>query len=390
MGRFGLPEVGSWRGPQEDDFDEVEEKEEESDEEEEPPHPLPFVTSPSWGRTRFSLYPPKETYPQLQQRYYGHQVATVDDELSVLKPRQQLFPPLDQYWDSSTASASAMMEYSQEQPREFRDDDDIDGITQLLRATKLIHSPAKHVQVQNQVGQKLKILADAAAQEYQKLDLWKESYQKKRDQQHKEAFHALRSILKADHEAARTILHLEKQERKEAEDRVKEQQDEVKREQDAQEEVSRKEQEARDHIKREQQEKRDQLTQARAEVERKEAEKMSYITEAQGLVNKLVEIRAVVQPFDVNKAVSKRRLQMKKMCRGRLNTLAAEVGKVQSVAGELIAAITAEKQQDEQMQGQIQQGNPEVSPDMAKGELYCLDLLATSALVRIQAEGFNG
>lgn len=197
MGRFGLPL----------NFDD---DAEDDDEDKEPPHPLPFVASPSWGRTRFSLYPPRETYPQLQERYYGGKIVPIEEELMVLKARTQQCPSIHCYYDSSTASASAMMEYSHEQPRDVRDDG-IDEISRLLGASTLLDTPAKHVHVQNEVGQKLKVLAAAASQECHKLDQWRESYQKKRERQHKESFNALRSILKADHDAARTILQQEKQ-----------------------------------------------------------------------------------------------------------------------------------------------------------------------------------
>jgi hypothetical protein len=376
MGRFGLP----WNFDDEADTD---------DDQEEPPHPLPFVASPSWGRTLFGLYPPRETYPQLQERFYGQRIVPVEEELLVVKASTQQCPSLRLYYDSSTASASAMMEYRYEQPRDVTDDG-IDEISRLLGASILLDTSAKHVRIQNEVGQKLKVLATAASQEYQKLDQWRESYQKKRDRQHKESFNILRSILKADHEAARTILQQEKQEKKEAEDRAKQQEDDARQELDAQEEARQKEQDAMNKEKKQLEEKQQQLSMAKAELERKEVEKMSYVREAQGLVDKLVDIRSVVQPFDVNKSVSKRRMNMKKMCRGRVNTLAAEVGKVQSVAAELIAAIKAEKELDDQVEAQLEQGNPEVSPDMAKGQLYFMDLLASSALVRIQAEGFNG
>lgn len=377
MGRYGLPLS----------FDDEAEKDDDDDEE--PPHPLPFVTSPSWGRTRFSLYPPRETYPQLQERYYGETVVPIEEELLVLKARTQQCPSLRSYYDSSTASASAMMEYRHEQPRDARDDG-IDEISRLLSASTLLDDPAKHVHVQNEVGQKLKVLAATTSQEYHKLDQWRESYQKKRDRQHKESFSILRSILKADHEAARAILQLEKQEKKEAEDRARQQEDDARRELDAQKDARQKEKDAIDQEKIKLEEKRQQRSMARAALERQEAEKMSYVGEAKELVNKLVNIRSVVQPFDVNKSVSGRRMNMKKLCRGRVNTLAAEVGKVQSVAAELIAAIKAEKELDLQMEALIQQGNRDVSPDMAKGQLYFMDLLASSALVRIQAEGFNG
>jgi hypothetical protein len=386
MGRFGLLE--SWREPQDDDDDDEEEKKQE-EVEEEPPHPLPF--SPNWGRTRFSLYPPEEDYPQLQQRVLGRSKA-VTEEIFELQARQQHFPPLSQYWDASTASAGALMEYSkeQEQPEEDREDDDIDELVRLFSPSKLTSPPPKHVQIQNQVGQKLKLVSEAVAKEEQKLEQWLAASQKKMERDNAIAQNKLKIGIKADYEVAKAYLKQEKQKKQDEEELVKQQEEVVRLEQEAQDEAARKVQTEKDQIKREGEAKKEKEAQAKAEIERKKSAKTAYITDAKSLVEKLAGIRDAVQPFDKNKAVSKRRMNMKKMCRGKVNTLAAEVGKVQEVAAELIAALQAEKQVDEQVQGQIQQSAPGVTPDMAKGEAYFLDLLASSALVRIQAEGFNG
>lgn len=392
MGRFGIQVLESkWREPHDD------EDSEEDTEEEEPPHPIPF--SPSWGRTRFSLYPPKETYPELQQRILGLSSQSRNDALANLNmgPREQCYPPLNQFWDASTASATAMIEYSQEAGAEVSDtgdEDDLSGITHLLQATTLMDPPPKHVQVQDQVGQKLKVVANAAANELQKLEQWKEAYVRRREKQHKEAFDTLRTVLKADHDAAKAILVQERQEKQQQEERVKQEKEEAKREQEAHEAATRKELEEQERKLREKAAKKEQQSKAKALAERKiaeaEAAKTAYVTKAREQVENLKQLRAEVEPFDKNKAISKRRMNMKKICRGRVNTISADVGKVQSVAAEVIAAIKAEKLQDDEMQSQLQQGVPNVTPDMAKGQKYFLDLLASSAVVRVQAEGFNG
>ncbi len=389
MGRFGLQVKGGCRDV-EDNFDDGSDNNVES-EEEEPPHPLPFGASPRWDISRFGLYPPNKSCSVLNGRYHGHPILLLDEDLSVPKPRALKFPSIELYWDRSTASASAMMEYSHNDPPSEAKDDSIDEITRLLSASTLSGAtPAKHAKIQNEVGLKLRQLNESARKEYQKLDLWKESYERKRERQHKESFNALRSILKADHEDAKAIIQLEKHERMMAENRAKQAEDEVRRQQDALDETLRKEQEAKDKLFRDQEEKKEKQSKVDKELQRKESEKWAYITEAHALVEKLVDIRSAVQPFETNSAVSKRRMNMKKICRGRVNTLAADVGKVQSVAVEVIAAIKAEKEQDDQMQAQLLQGNPEVSSDSTKGQLYAMDLLASSAVVRIQAEGFNG
>jgi hypothetical protein len=371
MGRFSLQALqDEWRQPQDD---------ERKDEDDELPHPIPF--SPNWGRTRFSLYPPDETCQERPKRCYA--------SLATVKPYEQQYPPLSQYWDSSTISTQSILDYSLPK-QELSDDDDMKDILQMLQGTSITEAPPKHVQVQNEVALKLKQLSDAAGQEYRKVEQWREAYQQKKERQNKEAFNALRSVLKADHEAAKAILQMEKQQQKEQEERERQQEEEAKREEEAKQVARQRAVEKEEERKQEQESKKEKEQLIRAEREREIAEKFAHVTKAREEIEKLALIRQEVAPFDTNKAVSKRRMNMKRMCRGKVNTLAADVAKVQTVAVELIEAIKAEKEQDDLAKQQLEQGDVNVTPDMARGQLYFLDLLASSAIVRIQAEGFNG
>jgi uncharacterized protein YoxC len=114
-----------------------------------------------------------------------------------------------------------------------------------------------------------------------------------------------------------------------------------------------------------------------------------YVAQAQKLVSKLVQVRASVAPFETSKLVSQRRLGMKKIVNGKVNTLSENVDKIRQVAQEVSQAIAQAREQDEQMkQQQMQQ--QQMPPEMARGKRYLVDLLASSAIVRAQAEGFNG
>jgi hypothetical protein len=381
MGRYGLKlhdlERQNHDDAVEDDLQSVLDS---SEDEVELPHPLPF--SPKWGRTRFGLHPPRESFVELQKRIYGPYIRPAECELKHVAIKEQKFPPLSRFYDSGTASAVALVEYGSGNSRNYNDDG-MDMISRLLHSQTFVDHEPKKYQSQLEVSKKLRQLADGAAREQVKLDQWKESYQRNREKQHKEGFYTLRSILKADHEAAKNIIRTE-QKGREDEEKLEESRRQEKEERDAAR------REAKQKLELEEQKKRDQQLKDQQNVEREEAEKMKYILDAQKLMERLVYLREEIQPFDVNKFVAKRRMNMKKMCRGRVNTLASDVEKVRQVAFEVVSSIKSEIEQDEIVRNLIEQGNIEVSADMAKGKLYYMDLLASSAIVRIQAEGFNG
>jgi hypothetical protein len=119
------------------------------------------------------------------------------------------------------------------------------------------------------------------------------------------------------------------------------------------------------------------------------AKAKDYIGRADKLVTKLVELRASLGAFETSKEVSKRRLGMKKVVRGKLNTLAHDAAKIQSVASEISQAISDARQEDEVVKQQIQASGGS-SSGLARGKRYLVDLLASNLIIRVQAEGFNG
>lgn len=117
--------------------------------------------------------------------------------------------------------------------------------------------------------------------------------------------------------------------------------------------------------------------------------KPEYIEKALEQVRKLEKVRRTIQPFEKSKLVSKRRLQMKKVVRGKLNTLNTSPDKIKEVAKEIFAA-TKQAKEDDAIHKNDPNFDKESSPELALGKWYLLDLLASTIVVRVQAESFNG
>lgn len=115
-----------------------------------------------------------------------------------------------------------------------------------------------------------------------------------------------------------------------------------------------------------------------------------HILKGKKLIAQLVKLRESIEPFENNKAVSKRRLVMKKTIRGKLNTLSESAAKVQEVCAQVNAAISIAREEDAQIKDAIKQGQQGFTQDMACGKRYIVDLFASNIIQRVQAEGFNG
>lgn len=123
-----------------------------------------------------------------------------------------------------------------------------------------------------------------------------------------------------------------------------------------------------------------------------EAKKTEYIANANKIVGKLEQCRASLEVFETSKekAISRRRLQMKKIARGKMNTLSHEKDKVEIVTGQVVQALQACTQDDLALKQQMQAGDTSVTKEMTRGTRYLMDLIASTVIVRVQAEGFNG
>lgn len=372
------------------------------EEEEEYPHPLGF---PSYGKTRFFLDPPVESAVLIRRRlgfvkgdpnddFLAHQNEWREDKLI------QHFPPLSSYVDPKTAPTRSLLSYSSFDRRQDTDfNDELDGVTQLLQAARIVHDNdatsllpecVKLEQETQQACQQLLSLNKIAQQELTSARQDMNTRRQELEKEHQETHAAFLLLLKRDQDAADKVLKQEQAQAKareeaELQQREKEEKDQAERQRIA-DERQQKEQEKQQRAA-EAAQKRDEQAKAAAEEEAKRTE---YITKAKKRVAQLVELRASVAPFEKSKNVSRRRLKMKKVIKGKVNTLSQDAGKIQSVANEVTQAILQAKEEDDQLKQQIRAGNRDITEEMIRGKRYLIDLLASDTMVRSQAEGFNG
>jgi hypothetical protein len=371
MPRYGLAIVPS------------DEEEDEYQQEEEPPHPVGF-DSP-WGRTWFSLDPPIISPGQCKYSLDFDSDDEEDDYYYAIDGRQvQAYPPLSNYIDSKTAPTSILLRYPNVETKENDEDDsqqDMYMLSQLLTAACVIDipmpaqlaSPPPWSQTRQRIQQKVQ-------QEKERMQ-----------NEHMEAAQGLKMLLIETERQAAMIL----QERQEQELELQQEEEALRRQREAVEKQQQHEDERKGRLATEEQalrEKREQEKKAAKMVDdAKAAKKTEFVTKAKTLVAQLVQVRASIEPFDKSKAVSKRRLQMKKIVNGKVNTLSEDANKVKAVAAEVSQAIAVARSEDEQIKQMIQAGSrQDLTPEMARGKRYLVDLLASNAITRVQAEGFNG
>jgi hypothetical protein len=385
--------------------------EEDSDDEEEPPHPIGFR---SWGRTRFALDPvPEETMERFKQQkgyLYPHGYEDgLDDWFSEgYQPKKQQFPPISSYIDPQTASTKSLIRYaaydSSKRAREFdTGDDEMDKIAQLFQAAAMIEDQtvrkllASSPQQQQQRSKLQPLVPEDTASVQREMD----EIRRRMERDHLEAAQALKMLIRRNEQEAEKIIASERRrdeeyEREEQAQRRQEEQkiaeDQEAQEKEKQKEVDKEElekekiQKAQDKQDRKRQEVKDEADAAEAAI----AKDREYITKAEKLIGQLVQVRASVEPFENSKALSKRRLGMKKVINGKVNTLSESVDKIRSVAAEVSHAIGAARAEDESIKQQVQAGNRDLTPEMSRGKRYLVDLLSSSVIKRVQAEGFNG
>lgn len=344
------------------------------------PHPVgfPAPAHSSWGRTRFSLDP--TTSPDFLEAQWNALLSSDRAE----HPHVQSYPPLSSYVDPRTAPTSSLIRYDDHDEKKYRmqqeNDREMDQITQLLQAASIVDTTKLLGPSQRKANETpLAILADTANQIQDRL----QKERRQMEKEHMEAAKALKLLLERTEEKADKLLREEKRrEEEDAERHRQEQQEENEREKAREEQDAAK----RAEIERKQNERR----KAQAEEEAKEAAKTEYLVKAKKLVMQLKKLRETIEPFEKSKNVSKRRLNMKKVVRGKVNTLSENAEKIKSVAAEVGQAITAARSEDEDFKKQQQAGNAQITHEMTRGKTYLLDLLASSIMVRVQAEGCNG
>ena len=230
-----------------------------------------------------------------------------------------------------------------------------------------------------------------------------------------DAANALRRLLRSDEELAARALERERAEKeaRERKERIRlgEERERAEREETERREIGeRAEEERRGRVERAEEERRvraeteaeerrgraeaaevrvRQREERLAGLEAEEARKYSYADRARKLVSKLTEVKATLVPFEKSGEASRRRLGMKKVVRGRINTLSLDVNKIRSVASEVVRAIDQARADDEPLKKRIEAGEA-VPKELARGKRYLLNSISSNVIVRVQAEGFNG
>ena len=398
-----------------------------SDDDDEPPHPLGFPKS--YGRTRFVVDPSDIVIEQYKNKRRIH-----DDWFDPAD--YETYRPL-----STTAGVgvgvcvgevgtSALLAHHhgrrRGRSRNGASAGDVDSLTSSMDRIAALVGAASYLgdrddssssnssaafipSSEARASTKLWKLAEAAEQQRQEIAQQGRIERSKVMAEQERAASVLRKLIERDRKAADEIEERERIERKRAEEAERRRLEAEKAEEErlAQEEKARveaeavraeKQRRADEAAQRERAEEAEALAQQKAEVkaqlEAKAAEKTEHITKAKKLMDRLVEVRASLEPFETNKAVSKRRLQFKKVVRGRLNTLSHEAEKIRAVSSDVVNAVNTARAEDEEIKSRLEEtgalADGGLSPDMARGKRYLLDLLCSNVIVRVQAEGFNG
>lgn len=359
------------------------------DNEEEPAHPLGFGLA-QWGRTWIGLEPPSALILTSPGRStYALDDGDDDEYAFLMTPYQhqhqyQTYPPLSSYIPA--ASTPALLKYrapiSDEEKLELdygisMEEDEVLLLQRMLQRGSLTATlpPPTPTNPLPSFQETTRLVQQKVQLERQRME-----------QEHAATTKALQTVcLELEREAA-DVLKIRQLEQEETAKRIHE--EKITREKQL------KQQQA-DQLALEEKEQRrraaqeDKLRQEERKREAREA-KNEYVHKAKKLVTQLVAVRDSIEPFDNNKAVSKRRLGMKKIVRGKINTLSENAAKIQEVASEVSRAITEARAEDEQIKQALERKEPGFTPDMARGKRYLVDLVASNTIQRVQAEGFNG
>jgi hypothetical protein len=368
--------------------DGMEEENDDDDEmEEEEAHPLGFE---NWGRTRFALQrTPQETLEQYKERwgYYYPEDDIVDWFDS---PRPRVYPPIHNHHDYRTVPTKSLIKYTFND-NEPSDNDDIVNVIRMLQSASiaverdpisLLSPPPRHA-----------IISGYGQLDTARIQAEIERERRRLEKDHKDAADALLLLVRADEAKASAIQS--EYERKESERLLREE-----KERQAEED-----QRKADEVKQLEKEKKyaaeKEKARAKKEAEdKKEAERLKALEvarrendfkgRAEKLVLQLEQVRASIAPFETSVATKQRRMRMKRIGVGKLNTLSEDVAKIRSVAKEVSAEISVCREEDEQYKQQIASGNKSISPEQCRGKRYFIDFVCSKVIVRIQAESFFG
>jgi hypothetical protein len=359
------------------------------DDEEEEPHPLGFST------TRFSLDSQSESLEHYKRRWgYVYPFETDEDMMDndITLERQQQYPPISQYLDPETAPTSALLQV----PRERGDaTTTMDRLASLLEAASIVDtssalSSSGMLALTNSATVRTAFSPQDEARTQRRIQQEMDVHRKQVEQENLQAAKILAQLISREEYKAEQIRSAQEEQERQVSREMERQEQRAAAERKAQETKEQQDQEAA-------QAEKDRADQKLQEKQRMQAEKLAkkqkeneYLVRAKKLVAQLVQVRASVEPFEKSKPMAKRRLGMKKIVNGRVNTLAENADKIRQVASEVSDAIAKARAEDEQIKQQLQQGDPNLSSEMARGKRYLVDLLSSKVIVRVQAEGFNG
>ena len=415
---------------------------EDGGDESESSHPLGCFTtrtgSTTRTRTRYTLEPENSESMEHYKRRWGYVFPYDDDNdnnnddndfdkknwfADDMSNPQQTYPPLSSYRDAQTAPTAAMQREmilqlqhpsrshssSSSSSSSSCDDNNYNRRGDIMDRLACLLQAAVVLRDDKQQQQKQQLAAAAAATATAKLSPLPTYFSPQavaQERRHvQQEMDLVRKQMERDHaQAAQALANLiRQQEAKAAEIRAeqKKQQEELQRQERLRKEEQERKKEGlrklREKLRRNHEEEQKQkeeaeaLAEAKAKKEREQkAKEQEYIERAQKHVAQLVQVQASVKPFDKLKEVAKRRLGMKKIVNGKVNTLAENVDKIRSVAADVSQAIAQARTEDEQIKQQLQAGAPNVTPEMARGKRYLINLLSEKIVVRVQAEGFNG
>lgn len=368
----------------------------------EEPHPLGF------GSTRYGFYDKTQTYPSSTDQQ--DETSTLQmDNMSLVQFFQEPLVISRAISDNPTETGILLKHHQRRTRYQDNNTDDLvhrmDRIAALVKAASIIPGPVINHNLAIKTS-KFQSLLQAAHNQRQIEQNAKEEmavYSKKLLEKQKEDAEILLSLIKREEAQADMILHREQMEEEKVMEQERleieriEERKKLKDEDSARVEKARAEQvekSERDKLQlADQQQKVLEAKEAKKAVRAaQEATKTEYIAKAKKIVGKLEQCRASLEVFETSKekAISRRRLQMKKIARGKMNTLSHEKEKVEIVTGQVVQALQACTQDDLVLKQQMQSGDTSITKEMTRGTRYLMDLIASTVIVRVQAEGFNG
>lgn len=353
---------------------------------EEPLHPLGFSTG------RFALDANSESLEHYKRRWgyvYPFETAEEDSWFSSSSRAICRYPPLSNYLDPETAPTKALLRQQQHQHAPQVEHDTMDRLATLLQAASIVDtSRSAALAVVDSSYTTTAATNDASTE--QRIQQEMAVHRQRIKQENLEAAKALAQLISLEEQKAQKIRQAQEKEQAALEKERQHQEKEA----EAQRQLEQKEQDAADKAKDEaataERERATKKLEQKRRIEREKKKEQEYLLRAKKIVAQLVQVRASVEPFEKSKALARRRLGMKKIVNGRVNTLAENAEKIKAVAMEVSQAISAARAEDEQIKQQLQANTPNVTPEMARGKRYLIDLLSSKVIVRAQAEGFNG